>query len=86
MARRNGVTAYVNRYSTTGEVFPVCGIHGVEVEQLYPRGHEGRNGSPGIAGSVARHNSSLDPKNNDVLRVHLHNAESLRYLLAWYSS
>ena len=86
VTRRNGVTAYINRYSANGEVFPIDGIEGVDVEKLYPRGHEGRNGNPGIAGSVIRHNSSLDPKKNDVLRVHVHNAQSLRHLLAWYGS
>ena|SRR5690348_1181717 len=86
ITRRNGVTAYINRYSATGKVFPIEGIDGIDVEKLYPRGHEGKNGNPGIAGSVVRHNSSLDPKNNDVLRVDVHNAESLRRLLVWYRS
>jgi hypothetical protein len=86
VTRRNGVTAYINRYSVTGEVFPIDGIDGIDVEELYARGHEGRNGNRGIAGSVARHNSSLDPKNNDVLRVHVHDAQSLRNLLAWYGA
>lgn len=84
VTRRNGVTAYINRYSATGKVFPIDGIDGIEVEELYPREHEGRNGNPGIAGSVVRHNSSLDPKNNDVVRVHVEDAQSLRHLLAWY--
>jgi hypothetical protein len=86
LTRKNGVTAYVNRYSTTGQAFPVGGFDGVDVIKLYPLGHNGLNGNPGIAGSVYRHNPSLNPKKNDVLLLHVHSEKTFSQLLAWYGS
>lgn len=85
LARKNGVTAYVNCYSTHGVVFPDQGLDGIEVLEKYPRGHVGVNGNPGIAASVARNNPSLDPASNDVLRLDVRDDASLDRLLAWYS-
>jgi hypothetical protein len=84
LARKDGVTAYVNRYSATGQVFPVGGIDGISIVKLYPRGYTGVNGNPGIARSVAAENPTLNPKKYDVLRVHVQNEKSLRCLLEWY--
>jgi hypothetical protein len=84
VTRQDGVTAYVNAYSATGQVFPIDGIDGIDVEERYPLGHQGSDGNPGIAGSVARNNSSLNPRNNEVLRIHIRDRESLIDLLAWY--
>lgn len=85
LARKNGVTAYVNRLSTQGVAFPGQGLDGVEILERYPRGHVGVNGNPGIAGSVARNNHSLDPASNDVLRIEVRDDASLGRLLAWYA-
>ena len=52
------VTAYVNKYSITDVPFPV--ISGITKKEEYLKGSYGKNGNPGIAGSVAR-NPSLDP-------------------------
>lgn len=86
LARKNGVTAYVNLYSTIGDAFPDKGIEGVEVLEKYPRGHQGLNGNRGISESVARNNPSLDPASNDVLRVDVRDNSSLERLLAWYAA
>lgn len=85
LVRKNWVTAYVNRCSATGLGFPAEGIEGIDIVKLYPLGHRGLNGNPGIARSVAAENPSLDPNNHDVLRVHVHDENSFRHLLNWYS-
>lgn len=86
LARKNGVTAYVNLYSTHGAAFPEAGLEGIQVLEKYQRGHQGVNDNPGIAGSVARNNPSLDPANNDVLRVDVRDEASLVRLFEWYGS
>ena len=85
LERKNVVTAYVNRRSVIEQLFPADGIDGVDLVELYPHGHVGKNGNPGIAGSVARHNPSLNPRTNEVLRLHLRDEISLRRLLSWYA-
>jgi hypothetical protein len=84
LTRENGVTAYVNRYSITEQ--PIGEIDGIEIVKPYRVGHKGINGNPGVAGSVVRHNPSLDPKKNEVLRVHADDEKSLSRLLDWYRS
>ena len=46
----------------------------------------GENGNPGISGSVARHNPSLDPAKTDVLLLHVRDAMALDRLLTWYTA
>lgn len=84
LTRKDGVTAYVNRYSITEQ--PIGEIDGVEIAEPYPLGHEGINKNRGLAGSVVQHNPSLDPKKNEVLRVHVRDEKSLERLLDWYRS
>lgn len=85
LARKNGVTAYVNCYSARGVAFPDQGVNGIELLGKYLRGHEGVNGNRGISESVARNNPSLDPASNDVLRLDVRDEASLDRLLAWYA-
>jgi hypothetical protein len=80
----NTVTCYINFCSVNGEKYPTEDIEGIERKNLYPRGHKGTNGNPGISGSIARNNPSLDPSSNDVLRVHIASENSLNKLLRWY--
>lgn len=89
IAERKGVVAaYVNRRSIKGELYPEqeLKLMGVLKEREYLKGHKGEKGNPGISGSVARNNPSLDPANNDVLLVHLDNESSLEHLMEWYES
>lgn len=85
LARKNGVTVYVNRYSALGVAFPEESLEGIQVLEKYPRGHEGVNGNPGISESVARNNPSLDPASNDVLRLDIRDDPALARLLEWYA-
>lgn len=85
LARKNGVTAYVNHCSSAGLPYPSEGLDGIQVLEKYVHGHQGVNGNPGIAGSVARKNPSLDPASNDVLRIEVRDEASLDRLLAWYA-
>jgi len=86
LARKEGVTTYVNLRSVSGEVFPATGIEGIKEVGRYMRGHKGQQGNPGISGSVARQNPSLDPASHDVLRVHVLDEASLGRLLRWYEA
>ncbi len=80
------VTCYVNLFSITGQKFPDSEFEGVEAKQYYQRGHTGENAYPGIAGSIARNNPSLNPADHDVIRLHVNSSDSLQKLLAWYTS
>lgn len=82
---KNTVTCYINFNSITGEKYPDEGIEGIDVKELYPRGHKGKNGNLGIAGSIVRFNSSLDLADNTVLRIHVKSELSLSKLLTWYA-
>lgn len=81
---QNVVTCYINNTSACDEQYPTDGIDGIEVKDIYRKGHGGINGNPGIASSVVRYNPSLDPLSNDVMRVHIDNSEALNRLLFWY--
>ncbi len=82
---QNIVTGYINRTSISEQQYPSEGIDGIEVKDVYKKGHTGINGNPGIAGSVVRYNPSLDPSAYDVIRVHIDGSEALNKLLAWYT-
>ena len=84
LARKDGVTAYVNRIAANGFPFPANGIESIEIAKMYPRGYEGAGGNRGISESVARENPSLDPRSNDVLRLEVRDIDSFRRLLDWY--
>ena len=82
---KNTVTCYVNANSITGEEYPVEGIEGIERQKFYPLGYKGKNSNPGISSSVARYNSSLNPSDQAVIRVHVDSKNSLNKLLTWYA-
>lgn len=83
--RKDGeVTAYVNLYSLTGEPFIDDSLPGVTVSERYARGHVGRTGGLGIGSSVGRLRS-LNPKTNEVLRLHVNGPSSFKALVDWYS-
>ncbi len=86
LARKTVVTAYVNLHSVSGIAFPDSGFEGIEVVERYMRGHEGRDGNPGISVSVARNNPSLNPASHDVLRLHISDEASFARLLEWYET
>lgn len=78
------VTAYVNASSLAGKLFPKSGIPGVEISQEYFKGHIGTTGDHGIAGSVAKLDS-LNPLNNDVLRLSVSGPSAFKELAQWYA-
>ncbi len=84
LARKDGVTVYVNRVAVNGQPFPADGLEGVVITKEYPKGYEGADGNRGISESVARENPSLDPRSNDVLRLDIRDIDSFRCLLDWY--
>ncbi|MDP2784729.1 MAG: hypothetical protein Q8O38_09095 [Sulfurimicrobium sp.] len=86
LARKGVVTTYVNLRSVSGELFPENGIEGIDVVERYMRGHKGLQENPGISGSVARNNPSLNPASHDVLRVHVLDEASIEKLLKWYEA
>ena len=78
-----GVTVYVNQNSTNDLQFPKEALPDIEISETYEKGHEGKNGNPGIAGSVAAM-PSLDPRKNAVLRLSVPTESAFRQLLNWY--
>jgi len=80
---RNGITVYINNISVLGNEFSSSKIDGIDITEMYPAGYEGKNGNKGIAGSVARL-SSLNPKDNDVVRLTISSESSFSKLLEWY--
>lgn len=84
LGRSSVVSVFVNRRSVTGVAFPARGLDGIVIAKSYTRGHEGREGNRGISDSVARQNPSLDPANNDILRLHVRDGCAFTKLLDWY--
>ena len=82
--RKNDVTIYVNQLSLSGQVYPENEMGGITVQERYPKGFQGKNGNPGIAGSVSRL-PSLDPSLNDVVRLKVSGPEAFTKLVAWYA-
>lgn len=79
------VSAYINLRSISGENFRERLIDGIEVAKLYPHGHIGKTGDKGIASSVARL-ETLNPKNNDVVLLHINSPSAFENLIEWYIS
>lgn len=82
--RKDGVTVFVNTRSRTDNLFIDGMIPGVEITKKYPKGYEGKKGSPGISGSVARL-PSLNPKYNDVIRLKVDGSSAFKNLVDWYA-
>src|SRR5690606_29403919 len=78
------VTAYVNAQSVTGNLFAEGKILGVAVTEKYPKGHVGITGDHGIRASVAAL-GTLNPKENDVLRLDVDSPSAFKALSDWYA-
>jgi hypothetical protein len=82
-ATQDGVTVYVNKRSSSNIVFPSGELRPVRVTRDYPKGFEGKTGDKGLSAAAADL-PTLDPKDNDVLRLSVSSEESFRRLLDWY--
>lgn len=85
---REGATVYINRLSCALEPFPVafteqC-LPGVTVTKEYRKGSSGATGDKGLS-SAAASLDTLDPRDNDVLRLSVTDREALKRLLQWYA-
>jgi hypothetical protein len=81
-----GVTVYINRFSRAGEEYPVTGsgIPGLLVTREYPKGFRGVTGDKGLS-SAAASCPTLDPYDNDVLRLTCSDVNGFRKLVRWYT-
>lgn len=82
-ATKEGVTVYVNQQSINNITFPNSILGSIRLSEKYPKGSKGRTGDKGLSASAAQL-SSLNPENNDVLRLSISTAESFQQLLSWY--
>jgi hypothetical protein len=80
---KEGVTVYVNQQSVKNVSFSNLVVKAVRVSEKYPKGYKGKTGDKGLSSSAANL-SSLNPKNNDVLRLSIATKEGLQQLLDWY--
>jgi hypothetical protein len=87
-ATKNGITVYINKQACSGENFPVVAperaFPGVSVTGEYPRGSTGDSGGPGLS-TAAASCPSLDPRDNDVLRLSSSETEGFERLIEWYA-
>ncbi|MEY2840087.1 MAG: hypothetical protein RJB60_2386 [Pseudomonadota bacterium] len=84
-----GLTVYVAGTNCRMEQFPHASLEavfpGVKVSKHYPQGLRGRTGDQGLS-SAAASCETLNPMNNDVLRLCVADEKVLKRLLAWYAS
>lgn len=82
-----GLTVYIAGTNCRMEPFPHTRLEtvlpGVKVTKPYPQGHRGRTGGKGLSSAVASC-ETLNPMNNDVLRLCVADEKALKQLLAWY--
>lgn len=82
-----GLTVYVAGTNCRMGQFPHASLEavlpGVKVTKLYPQGLRGRTGDKGLS-SAAASCETLNPMNNDVLRLCVADRKALKRLLAWY--
>lgn len=78
-----GITFYINNISASGSEYKSSEINGIKILESYKKGHEGKNGNKGIRSSVAKL-KSLNPKENDVLRLSASDDTAFHKLLEWY--
>lgn len=82
----DGITTYVNKTSVNGTAFPEYEFKGiVRVTREYPMGYKGETGELGLS-TAAGGLATLNPKENDVLRVSISSEQGFRDLLDWYFS
>lgn len=79
----DGVTVYVNKRSTSNISFPETELKPARVTKPYPKGYEGKTGDKGLS-TAAAGLSTLDPKNNDVLRLSISSDDAFQRMLSWY--
>lgn len=88
-APTDGVTVYINATSTNLVRFPIAEVEhhlpGVMFKKLYPKGSKGKTGDKGLSSATANC-KSLDPIENDVIRVSVADAAAFKRLIAWYAS
>ena len=79
----DGVTVYVNKRSATNQAFPNGKLASTRVKEEYLIGYRGRTGDLGLS-SAAGGLSTLDPRDNDVLRLSVSSEDGFLQLLTWY--
>jgi hypothetical protein len=79
----DGVTVYVNQRSANNIVFPDAELRPARATKMYPKGYTGTTGDKGMS-SAAAGLPTLDPKDNDVLRLSVPSEDAFRRLLTWY--
>jgi hypothetical protein len=79
----DGVTVYINKWSSSNVAFPSGKIGSARVKMEYPKGSQGKTGDKGLS-SAAGGLPSLAPMYNDVLRLSVASKEQFRELLVWY--
>ncbi len=82
-ATSEGVTVYVNQQSINNITFSNSIVSAARISEKYPKGYKGPTGDKGLSSSAAQL-SSLNPQNNDVLRLSVSTAEGFQQLLSWY--
>ncbi len=85
---RAGITVYINLLSRRLEPFPVTfterSFPSVTVTKQYPKGTKGYSGDKGLS-SAAASCATLDPYDNDVLRLSVADEQGFKRLLEWYA-
>lgn len=84
-----GVTVYIAGTNRRLEEFPHAAVEGalpgVTVSERYPKGYRGQTGDKGLS-SAAASCETLDPVNNEVLRLSVADQQAMKRLVAWYAA
>lgn len=78
-----GVTVYINNRSTRDSMYPEAELKPARVTKTYPKGSQGKTGDKGLS-TAAAGLPTLDPEDNDVLKLSVPTVESFQRVLAWY--
>jgi hypothetical protein len=79
----DGVTVYVNKRSADNILYPEAELKPARVTKTYPMGFKGKTGDKGLSAAAAGL-PTLDPGNNDVLKLSISSDDAFQRLLAWY--
>jgi len=79
----DGVTVYVNKRSADNILYPEAELKPARVTKTYPMGFKGKTGDMGLSAAAARL-PTLDPENNDVLKLSISSDDAFQRLLDWY--
>lgn len=79
----DGVTVYVNKRSSDNISYPQTELKQTRVTKTYPMGFKGKTGDKGLSAAAARL-PTLDPENNDVLKLSISSEDAFQRLLDWY--